>query len=569
MSAEKKWVVKSSDSITGPFEFDQVVEFIFSGEIHLLDEIKGPFERWRPIKDHSLFAAAIEKLKATTYSKRENTITATIDLGTATHEITHSHTGSPADAQTATPVVRGIEQTATPTPVPDYPPMPQVQTPTYQPAPQNRTSSRAFIITFILMVLGGVGYLLYEFQQTKLLEQKISAYDELTDNAIIFLKTGEYQKALKSFNMAYGISPNDPNLIIEMAPLRIQFDGQFNQTQLMIQNLLAVKSQKEYSVKGRNIIGLTFSYKGEHRVAIKEYEAAIALDDRFLAPKINKAFSLIKIGAPEKATDLLVDVVRDYPEEAIAHYLLIRSYIEAGLLSKDKRYFDEALSIANQFPQNFFDFKQEVLFLTALAHMELGVSETELEAHVARFLKVDFAMTNLHVHNTLIDFQSFNWVDYSNHCKRIGSKVSEVYKNLLNGFCLLKVNRTIEAKNIFEALLGDNSTEGILQALYASSLLKLDELSQAKNTLGLLNEISPKQPVVETILRGCLRKDDLSCGSAIFQGQHAKHISLLYSHWGNSAIHLKKDRRRSKTSIQLGLEMSPNFAPLLKLQRQL
>ena len=89
---EKKWLVKSSDTIQGPLEFDVVVENIFTGDIHLLDEIKGPFERWRPIKDHSLFAAAIEKLKATTYQQRENTVTEAIDLGTKTHEITQSKT---------------------------------------------------------------------------------------------------------------------------------------------------------------------------------------------------------------------------------------------------------------------------------------------------------------------------------------------------------------------------------------------------------------------------------------------------------------------------------------------
>ena len=81
-----------------------------------------------------------------------------------------------------------------------------------------------------------------------------------------------------------------------------------------------------------------------------------------------------------------------------------------------------------------------------------------------------------------------------------------------------------------------NNDDGILQALYSSTLLSLKDVSQAKNALGFINQINQKQPVVETILRGCLKAEDLACGEAIFRGRHAKHISLLYSHWGNAEV---------------------------------
>lgn len=574
MSTDYRWLVKSSDLILGPYEFDQVVESIFNGEIHLLDEIKGPFERWRPIKDHSLFAAAIEKLKATTYSQRENTITATVDLGTQTHDLTRSQTGSQTQELTKTPTMTSGSTQGTEFPVED-----SEERPIYQPQvngggvvkapPRKPKTYGAFLMSFLLLLVAGAGYLIYEFQQTKLIEQKISAYDQLTDNAILHLKTGEYQKALKNFAMAYNISPNDPNLILEMAPLSVQFDGQFSQVELMVNGLLANQYKKDYTKRGKNIIGLTYSYRTKFQEALAMYDEVISVDRQFLPPKINKAFVLLKLKRPKDAVELMRTVVTEFPDEAIAHYLYIRSLVELGMKSQNKAYYQEALSVSRQFSRNFSDLKQEVSFLIALAKMKLQVTGDELERLVKNFLRVDIELTNLHVHDTLMDFQSFNWVDYIPHCKSMMGQLSEYSAKLVEGFCFLKINRTIEAKKIFEGLLSEQDKDGVLQALYASSLLKLEELSQAKNTLGFISQVDQKQAVVETILRGCLNKNDLSCGEAIFRGRHAKHISLLYSHWGNSEIHVEKDRKRAKSSIQLGLEISPNFAPLLKLKRQL
>lgn len=565
MSVENKWLVKSSDTILGPYPFDQVVESIFSGEIHLLDEIKGPFERWRPIRDHSLFAAAIEKLKATTYSsKRENTMTATVDLGTQTHEMTKSAV-TPASQETKTPIMTQAAVTQSIGEVNGHMPRPPQQQ--YQQQRRSRFST-VFALSFFILVAGGIAYLIYQLKETKLIEQKISAYGQLTDNAIGHLKTGEYQKALKNFSLAYNISPNDPNLVIEMAPLSVQFDGQFSKVQVMLEGLMVTNYQKEYVTRAQTTIGLTHSYRAQYKEALAAYDQAIKLDDQFLPALIDKAFVLIKMKRPADAVELMKKVVSDNPDEAIAHYFYIRSLVEDGMKSGDKTLLEEALSVSNEFGQKFADFKQEVLFLDILAKLNLDAPAAEIDALTKEMLMVDSELTNLHVHDTLLDFQTFNWLDYTPYCDKIINKVDPYTGQLLKGFCYLKINRTIEAKKIFEALLSQQNDDGLLQALYAASLLKMNDLSQAKNALGFINQVNEKQPVVETILRGCLSAGDLACGEAIFKGQHSKHISLLYSHWGNSEINMTRDKRKAKSSVQLGLEIAPNFAPLLKLNRK-
>ncbi len=573
MIKEKKWLVKSSDSILGPYEFDTVVENIFNGEVHLLDEIKGPLERWRPIKDHSLFAAAIEKLKATTYQQREETMTGTLDLGTKTQELTRTQTVSVGQADSDSES-GGDDSLGRPQPsLPEYP-GDRTQRGGFLPQerglPLSRKKSRfssTFFISFLVLVIGGASYLVLEFKQKRMIEQKISAYDQLTDVALDALKVGEYQKALQNFTTASNISPTDPNLLLEMSPLSIQFDGQFDQAQVSLEKLVATTRHKSVKKMAQNIIGLSFAYRQRYAEALVSYDSALQSDDQFLPARLNKAQVLMKLKKYDEAVALMRQVVSEHPDEAVAHYFYVRSLSEQGLNQNNEKVLKEALSVTDQYAQKFSDFRQEVLFLVAVINAQLGGPAENITVMVNNFLRVDFELTRLHVHDTLIDFQSFNWVDYYPLCKKLNSKLTEYSQKMLDGFCLLKVGRTLDAKKIFENLLSQKNDDGVLQALYASTLLKLNDVSQAKNALGFVDQVDQKQPMVETILRGCLIASDLNCAQAIFRGKHAKRISLLYSHWGNSELMYEKDRGSSQRSVHLGLGISPNFAPLLKLRR--
>lgn len=580
MDSDKKWLVKSSDLITGPFEFNQVVENIFSGEVHLLDEIKGPYERWRVVKDDSLFAAAIERLKATTYSRREQTLTGTFDIGTKTHELTKTHTLTTVDEQSLTPQIS--EQMSKPWPHQKNEEKTMVQGRSVQPPLANpvpypvrpvQNSARSvsvFFISFLLFVVAGGAFLIYESSRNgnRPLERAQTA-EQLSDEAMGYMKTGDYQQALSNFILAYNLSGQDPNIVLEMAPLSVQFDGQFSHVELMVENLLATHYKKDFMKRGRNIIGLTQSYRGRHRDAIKSYEESLEVDGDYFPAMANKAYSSMKMGKPEEATQIMKKAQVNHSDNPIAHYLYIRSLVETGLKTGNKNFFEESLSVSQQYDQKFSDLKQEVFFLKSIARKEMGASQKDIEIAVKNFLRVDSELTPLHVHNVHIDFQSFNWVDFAPHCKGLQDSLDDYLAALLEGFCFLKSNRVLEAKKIFENQLNEHNNDGILQALYAASLLRLEELSQAKNVLGFINQIDDKQPVVETILRGCLVANDYNCGSAVFKGRHSQHISLLYSHWGNSAIHKLSNPTLAKSSIDLGLEVSPHFAPLLKLKRGL
>ena len=580
--AERKWLVKSNDLINGPFEFDEVVENIFKGEVHLLDEIKGPFERWRPIRDHSLFAAAIEKLKATTYARREVTITETVDLGTHTIDLTQTSTETLAESTStftetsANTVTSAGNLSTVDVPEPPEPPQNRSNSHSYNTIPPKPVATKkrsgfpmAFIFSFIAIMAGAAGLLVYQAKKTTKVEQNLSNFDKYTDQGLIHLKVGEYKEAHNFFNKAYEISPNDPNLILEMSPLLIQFDGQFGQVQVMVENLLAARHQKEFMKRGKNIVGVSLSYRGQYEEALTEIDRSLSFDDQYYPALVNKGYILLKMGRSNEAIPVLQKAIGVNNSIAMAHYLLTRAFIEEGYRSQKPQYFNEALSTSSKYAQNFSDFRQEVLFLIAVAKMALGAKSVDLTRAVRRFIEVDPELTSMHVHDVEFDFQSFSWQDYGELCKMISQKIDQYNQSLLIGFCQMKVGNVVNAKTTFERVLSQKKNDGVLQSLYVSSLFLLNNVAEAKNAIGFIDQVEQPKPLIESLLRGCLMAQDAACVQKIVKSPYAKKLSLLYSHWSIAELNKKANRQKSIKSISQGLTLSSSFSPLLKLRRQL
>ena len=612
MSEDKKWLIKSSDTILGPYEFDHVVENIFAGDIHILDEIKGPFDRWHPIKNHSLFAAAIEEFKAKTFNRRqgqrEQTMTATVKINTSSEEdMTESLVGPtfpPPATPPNTPPASSDPPSPSPSSIPPVSPTPskqkidwsldeksskkeknkklrrefpkkRIKKTSFEPRPEPPKKSPlrkssfvwGFAIVFILIV--GLGYQFYQHQKTLEVERKRSMYDRLVKEARKAVQVGDHREALEKFTKASNLLSGDSNLIIEMAPLSVQLEVQYPKVQRQMEKLIS--RNKIFLKRGKNIIGMTYSYRDRYREALRFYDDVIQGHNQFLPAVVNKAFALLKLGRSKELTALMEKAMRDFSNKPIVHYLYVRSLLEMALKRGDKPSFEKVLLTAEPFSRIFFEFRQEVLFLMAVTAMKMGLQGEELAVPVRNFLKVDMELTNLHVKDSHIDFRSFNWKDYVKYCKPMQKNLKKDIRlaKLLEGFCLLKVHRFVEAKNIFEKLLTKQNHKGLLQALYASTLLNLRELDLAKSVLNFIEQMDRKSVVIDTVLRGCLIAGDIGCSEKLISGSLKRYISPLYAYWGNAFIHIKKNPDKAKASIQSGLKISPHFAPLLKLKEKL
>ena len=253
----------------------------------------------------------------------------------------------------------------------------------------------------------------------------------------------------------------------------------------------------------------------------------------------------------------------------MAQYLYIRALAEESLATKNPETLEQLQVMVQEFGQRFTDFRQEVFFLLAVTYGQMGRNMKTLEDLVDQFLQVDTELTRLHVHNVSVDFQSFNWLDYFPYCQKLQSKLNSYQAHRVKGLCLLKVHRPLEAKKVLEKLVLQNNKDGLAQSLYVASLLSLQNISQAKNHFEFIHQIEPKKPLVETLLRGCLKAGDWNCADNIFRRYAAHHLSPLYYHWTMAELNFPQNFNKIKRAVISGLEISPDFAPLLKIKRKL
>ena len=390
---EKIWLVKSNSSILGPYLFDEVVECIFKGDIHVLDEIKGPFERWRPIRDHSLFNAAIEKLKATAFSKREFTVTDNIDM--ATEEITQTLTETAGFDDTKTVTLTGInalgpEERTSPGIHRDgtLPPLSQraPEGPKVYPQPPSKKKKSSsllpiFLLLFLLVGLAGaIGYQLLEFQNDSRPDTAgRDMFNDFTDQGVDALKVGNYEQAIALFRRAAQIDPGNHNLIMEMAPLLIHFTGDYQGVIQRVQQVIN-KDVKVDRGRGKNIIALGQSYMGQHELALVELNEALQLDESNYHALVNKGYELIKLGKPKQAIGLFEEAKQLQPRDSnLGRYLSIRAYVEEGIKTQERPAFEEAVQRADSFANTLraYDFRQEALFFPCLGKNAYGRAKKE------------------------------------------------------------------------------------------------------------------------------------------------------------------------------------------------
>jgi predicted CXXCH cytochrome family protein len=86
---------------------------------------------------------------------------------------------------------------------------------------------------------------------------------------------------------------------------------------------------------GRYNLGNLYGVLGHPEEAVRNYEAAINIDDLFYPAKVNLSILLNQLGQNDRAAELLREVVRDHPQVYDASYSL-------GLLLAEMKQYDEA-----------------------------------------------------------------------------------------------------------------------------------------------------------------------------------------------------------------------------------
>ena len=584
---DQKWLIKSGEVVTGPFEFQEVVDGLSNGKLKDNDEVKGPGERWKLIFEHSVFLGVVERLKSLSQRGRSSSITQTLRISHSGQTITDlvSKTDLTQPTHDAEEFLK--EQTSGPGALKDVEAV--------------RDDKRSFSQVFQFVVLGIFFLVLFagfaffwlgskEAYQKEKQASRRSLFNNWVDQGLKYSKVGEYLRALEYLRSANELSFVHPESTLLLSSLMIQVEGNYSQAEIMIEKLFLGNYQKEFVRRGKNLLGMGLTYQGKYNRALESLNQSLIVNDDYNPARINKAYVLLKLDLergpglvqtrqPLKERALTFLTQGDYGGNgslyagysALYSYLLIRALVQEGygfqsrnqVLSK--KYFAKAKKLSQKYSRGLYSLKQEILFLGALAQMELSDSISDFESSVWSFLKVNPLWSDLHVWDLHYNFQITSWKDYGGLCEKLSSRLSPYIGKLVRGFCQFKQGDQAGAQLTFESLLSTHPSEGLLYSLYVSVLFSLGENQKAKSFFSKISRVQPKGPLVLNLLTGCLIIKDKACIENTLKSSYVSQIPLIYQLWGKAQLSPQK----RASLVQRGLALDSEFIPLLKMREGL
>lgn len=557
------WLVKVDTRISGPWSFNEVLVKLTKGELKPYHEASSPMDRWRSLQSQPLFSAAIERLKKQqqTEATGEHTFTAQTDVTSFTRTVDLS-----GDRITPTPMAESV------TPPPNFkvPPVSTVNPVKHnyndpevflKPAKKNNNTTIAVVAglcvtAFVLFMLFG--------KKNESLPLSKNQFLDYTDRGLAYKKNADWYEALKQFKKAYQMNNKDVDLVFEMAPLLVQVENQTMYTRNILEKIMYGQYKKENLSAGKNILGLSFSYEGQYKMAIKNFDEVLKDDEGYYPAKINKGYALLLSGDYPAAEEALMDALTEQNGSSLPYIYLIESYIFDGVKNNNRSSLEKAFNLASKSADKFYDGKQELLLFQAFAALKLGHSPAAVQSTLQKALVMDPEQTLEHVHSPLVDWRGLNWQNFSFICNDFSRAVKPDLISLLEFVCTYKTNNEMAAQQLVSGWMNRSPNSPWPHVAQAILGLRLGEFDKAQMSLNLAKAAGANDKLYHEVQsKVCIRLKDVSCLRKNYEP--LAKLSPLHA-FTAKAQESKLSNKDPKQMVYGGLRESSNYIPLIRMQ---
>ncbi len=581
----KTWLVKSSTKILGPFTRDEVIDLLSRRQITIIDEIRQPEGRWNYIRESHHFKEIVKGLRYEDDHSREDTMTSTATIGTATF----TKTESPVVADEFTPTP--LTPPKSPPGRPGIPPLRDV-TPAKADAIETAKSPNStyksygnindqrvqnkiqkqnvllrtilFSIVIVLVLFAGYSFLRKE-------KRSDLNYDQLMSTALRYKELGLYQKSLESYKKASALKEPDLENQFQMVFLLINEDRQsLNGRRVIERSLLKEGRTRAEVIAGYLGMALSYMMEGDLRQAEDYLQKTLGYDANNEAAKINQAVILLKKGNYSQALSSFEGLAKG---DALRYPLILLgktiSLIELSKGKVDKERLTAGINeIKSYIGRSHFLYKELsmlLIYLNQLAQDSAG----ELDA-IGAFMDEPHFVTKMFSKDLSLDWRNSEWDFLERYCSDLYNlgKGSGRMK-AVRATCLIESNRDMEAaKLIDEALAEEPKQLSSLQA-QASYLAKLGRSNEAQI---LFQNSDFKQTRLALYTQGdvCLVAKDYPCAESAYRTLLQRDFGDVIAHFGLAKIAVaKNDRQKAMAEIKAGFESESNFIPLIEIRDKL
>ena len=513
-SDDKKFLIRSSGHILGPFFKDEVITLIKKGQISIFDEVAEPYTIWYYLQDHADFKSIVHSMSMQTRLVNflssvstkisqisKNTDDKTTDMTTEktlTETKTKKDNLSLSEKQTASEVsVESIKPIqASPSPTSQYKSETESEEAVRKKVTFVVSWSWKFIVTAVFLV--GV-YITYKefyipFQKNKLIS------NELHSKGLILYKSGDFKRALLFYETAYSAGLLTDEEKISLASMLIQEDK--------IPKAIAIKNEILDSPAFQKTNGLLLDilidyYQKNHSQFENKIEFFIKNNNNPNA--INTAIFNLALFHWEnrnynKSIEYLNELKRNNYDRNIVDYLMALNLFSQKKLSELESYITADTGGLAFLDQNssIKEFKQGFYFLLTYIYMKQG-NEQKLNSFLNKLLNEDpFLYQEYQYSSFMVKNRLFNWLNFSIPCREVYDfdPNNNLFKALYS-FCSLKANHITTGLNYINQIKNTKDSNPLYLSLdiYLSMEKNKTDNAQLKDRFSLINYEETKLPL--------------------------------------------------------------------------
>ena len=491
-SSEKKWLIRSSNTILGPYTKPEIKDLLKQSVLVVHDEVAAPCTFWRALKDHPEFQDIITFFRSKNpLSHLVTNISGKLTSSFTTSSATKSLTETLEREQETQPLMRETRTQEIPLPQletaqgasssftekPGAPPRPrQKQEKTEQKA--KKTSPVVLWFVGGVVLLGLAGYAALQGNLRRKVEKTKSLSEDIKSAALSAYKSGNYEEAFRNFSagrkenflgteekllmISLLLQQNkvvEAEGLLESVPVSERSDTRF----LLVQGLFALH-EKRFSAAEKLFTEAEISHS---KIALlnlslvkffeKDYRASLAYVEKLIQSGWNrgvvfylKALNQTALSPRSPATEKSLTGYLEKTPEYHQELYLLRAYLSARTLKGDKKKTADLVGkVLNRDPYFYRDY------------------------HYGSFFAVN-----------LLD-----WSVLTDYCDQVfkSSPTNSLF-NALKGFCLLKVSAGAEGVPFIERAKAQTPEDPVILSLYGFYLLKDELFTPAEEVLELAAE---------------------------------------------------------------------------------
>lgn len=577
--SDKKWLIRSSSKILGPFTVQEVTQLIAARQIAIIDEVKQPLERWSYIRENPIFVELVKALRNEQETSVEHTMaTSTMTsqtqrLGLTRTDVIYSDESTPPPSVAQQNQIKEITLAKEIKIDPAASPLlskakayGSVNDPRI--LEKRRNFEKRLKISLTLLIISLVGALYFRHFMRE--REKAESLQKVEKIAHLHFTQGLGKSALSGFRKVMSIRNLSDEYQYDFAILLLHsgdsIDGRRRVEGLLGQSQLS----RDRRVELLNALGASYLDEGNVQLAAENFRKAQAFDSSSFVSQLNEIQLKMAQQSNLEAFRLGQQILARYPHEIELKVLMNIAAIRVLSSGRDFAEIDTYLDKQRRYLRNRNYLSQEFtitfLHLMLLKHKTWNESFEQLLWQVfnsSLFQRDQFA-DNYFLSRTFLD-----WSHYKESCLKVAEQTQNAYAEILKAYCYLEGDELSEAQNLINNVLVRSPKNTLAMILQGAVLMKTGKVSEA---IAAFDSVASSQYMLGNYLKmqACYASNSQSCATdAATRVLKMRPNDSMASFFEAERLIASEQRRQAWDAISRGLGMDENYIPLIQIRSQL